>query len=381
MSGTQQDPISEAVGRIREATSASKCWKCGCFHDTLNSIEGVSIDDLPLKETVTKARGHLQDRQYECLGCAVCYPALAINALSESGRKEFQELEVCATEIPKEREGWPPLPGDYNIVRYHSPVAVCTLNDSDLMKNVMDASISGISIVGTLQTENLGIERLVQNIITNPHIRFLILAGQDSRQKVGHLPGQSLLSLARNGLDEKGRIIGAKGKRPLIRNIPRESVDHFRQQIDVVDIIGNTSLKKIQEEVKSCAAQNPGSAEVMKEFPTVEPHRGQLPSRMIPDPEGFFVIYVDQIRELLVLEYYRKNGTLSSIVEGKTAEELYTVAIEKKMLTRLDHAAYLGKELTRAESSLLSGKKYIQDGVTEEKHDCNCESSCREEEK
>jgi tetrahydromethanopterin S-methyltransferase subunit A len=237
----------------------------------------------------------------------------------------------------------------------------------------MDTSIPEISIVGTLQTENLGIERLVQNIITNPYIRFLILAGQDSRKKVGHLPGQSLLSLFNSGIDEKGRIIGAKGKRPLIRNIPRSFVDHFRKQIDVVNIIGVTSIENIQKEVESCASRNPGPGKVMKESPKVEPLRGQLPSRMIPDPEGFFVIYVDQTRELLVLEHYRKNGTLSSIVEGKSAEELYTVAIEKKMLTRLDHASYLGKELTRAESSLFSGEKYIQDGVSEEKEECNCE--------
>ena len=53
-----------------------------------------------------------------------------------------------------------------------------------------------VAIVGTLHTENLGIERLVSNVLANPHIRFVIVCGPDSRQAIGHLPGQSLVALA-----------------------------------------------------------------------------------------------------------------------------------------------------------------------------------------
>ena len=37
------------------------------------------------------------------------------------------------------------------------------------------------------------------------------------------------------------------------------------------------------------------------------------------------------------------------------------MAIERKLLSRLDHATYLGRELARAERSLLSGEPYVQD--------------------
>lgn len=40
-------------------------------------------------------------------------------------------------------------------------------------------------------------------------------------------------------------------------------------------------------------------------------------------------------------------------------------AIERKLLTRLDHAAYLGRELARAEQALSSGETYVQDGAPE----------------
>ena len=49
----------------------------------------------------------------------------------------------------------------------------------------------GLAIVGTMHTENLGIERVIKNVLANPHIRFLLLCGEDTQQAVGHLPGQS----------------------------------------------------------------------------------------------------------------------------------------------------------------------------------------------
>ena len=44
---------------------------------------------------------------------------------------------------------------------------------------------------------------------------FLILCGMDTQRKVGHLPGQSLLALGKNGIGDRSRIVGAKGKRPV----------------------------------------------------------------------------------------------------------------------------------------------------------------------
>ena len=37
--------------------------------------------------------------------------------------------------------------------------------------------------------------------------------------------------------------------------------------------------------------------------------------------------------------------------------------IEKGLVSRLDHAAYLGKELARADESLRSGDPYVQDAA------------------
>ena len=51
------------------------------------------------------------------------------------------------------------------------------------------------------------------------------------------------------------------------------------------------------------------------------------------------------------------------MMEGSSTGALYTEAIERNLVTRLDHAAYLGRELARAEQSLLQGTQFVQDAA------------------
>ena len=118
-------------------------------------------------------------------------------------------------------------------------MAVRTLNSNDLAGRLAGArQPSGLGIVGTLHTENLGIERIIRNVLANPNIRFLVVCGEDTRQAMGHLPGQSLASLFANGPDERGRIHGAPGKRPTLQNVTADQVGAFRRQVQLVPLIG-----------------------------------------------------------------------------------------------------------------------------------------------
>jgi tetrahydromethanopterin S-methyltransferase subunit A len=314
----------------------------------------------------------------------VCWPALAINALSVEG-------DACPGEAAEARAGWPPLPGSCHVLRYHAPVAVCTLTDEALGERIASAAWAEIALVGTMQTENLGIERLMQNTLANPNLRFVVLCGADSRQAIGHLPGQSLVALARSGVDERMRIIGAQGKRPVLRNVTREAVDHFRHTVEIVDMIGETSVPQILGTAKTCAARNHGPAEPFAGTRPVVTVAGYLPESMISDPAGYFVVFPDCRRRLLMLEHYRNDGALDVVIEGRAATELYIPAIEKGLVSRLDHAAYWGKELARAEQALLKDGAYVQDAAPERQASCQvlnehsteisacgCGSSCRE---
>ena len=57
------------------------------------------------------------------------------------------------------------------------------------------------------------------------------------------------------------------------------------------------------------------------------------------------------------------NKTNKPILDifGKTPQECYHTAIEKGLLSNLQHAAYLGKELMKAFVCLKQGKVYEQD--------------------
>lgn len=245
MTGALGSPASNAAralvviqNQIDEGTAATKCHQCGCFHQTVEALATTEVGRMDLASTLAKATAVFAPKKYDCLGCAVCYPAIAANALTEAFPGAGDVMDLCPTEAPKEREGWPPLPGDYKAVRYSAPVAVCVLNSTELIAMLSNAAPDDLAVIGTLHTENLGIERLIQNVVSNPNIRFLVLCGEDTRQAVGHLPGQSLQSLIEHGIDEKGRIIGAAGKRPFIKNLARERVEAFRRQIQLVSLVG-----------------------------------------------------------------------------------------------------------------------------------------------
>ncbi|MFP3871595.1 MAG: tetrahydromethanopterin S-methyltransferase subunit A [Candidatus Natronoplasma sp.] len=143
-----------------------------------------------------------------------------------------------------------PWPGDYKTGDPSSPVAVVTLSEK------FDLDPNRVAIWGPMKTENLGIEKVVANTISNPDIRFLIVCGKEIR---GHRSGRSLVELAKNGIDEKGKIIGSPGAVPYIENISEEAVERFRDQIEVIDMIDVKSKEKIEEMIEKKVEEDPGS--------------------------------------------------------------------------------------------------------------------------
>ena len=329
---------------------------------------------------LTEAGTLFEERRYDCLGCEVCWPAVVQNLAAELD-STIAEGEHCATETPEPREGWPPLPGDYQVVRFRAPVAICTLNSDQLGHLLLDANIEGLSIVGTLHTENLGIEHLIRNLLANPHIRFLMICGEDTRKAIGHLPGQSLVSLIENGIDEQGRIIHAKGKRPLIKNLQKEHIERFCQQVQLIDQIGETDVDHLTTLITTAARGNPGPfTGEATEIHTPAVESATEPVRLVLDPKGYFVVYPDRQQQRLLLEHYSNQGVLAHLFESTSPAALYGTVIEQGLISRLDHAAYLGCELARAEQALKTGETYEQDrapGQLEKTPCCVTQDGCQ----
>ena len=385
-----QQQLTQLENELSLAMTAKKCWRCGCFHDTVNALQNsVSINDS-LGALLSNACSLFEPKRYDCLGCEVCWPAVAQNLAAELD-PAIAEGSHCATAEPELQEGWPPLPGGYRVVRFQAPVAVCTLNSDHLIGELATGDAEGLSIIGSLHTENLGIEHLIRNLLPNPNIRFFILCGEDTQRAIGHLPGQSLASLLRHGVNEKRRIIEAKGKRPFIKNLDTRHIEAFRQQVKLIDHIGETDPATLHALIVETASKDPGPASVtLPDTLSIPTESAITPQRLTLDPAGYFVVYPDQTHNRITLEHYTNKGVLDRVFTAAEPAALYASVIDAGLISRLDHAAYLGRELARAEHALRTGEPYVQDrapgnvqethpgkhdpGVSEQPTACGCTS-------
>lgn len=355
----RRSALTIVADQLREGIAAKKCHSCGCFQAAVAAFEKSDVGRAELADVLASARAVLVDRKYDCLGCKVCYPAIAENAFADAFPGEAV-APLCPADAPTERRGWPPLPGDYTVLRFGAPVAVCTLNSAGLSEKLAAVAPPGLALTGTLHTENLGIERIIRNVLANPHLRFLVVCGEDTQQAIGHLPGQTLVALCENGVDDAGRIRGAAGKRPVLKNVTGGQIEAFRSKIELVPLVGESNVDRVVAAVTACAARDPGPSEGAPADEAIPMFVAQDPTRLLLDPSGFLVVYPDAERGL-VLEHYQNDGVLDCVVEGRTPSAVGAAAVERGLVSRLDHAIYLGRELARAEESLRTGEPYVQD--------------------
>lgn len=108
------------------------------------------------------------------------------------------------------------------------------------------------------------------------------------------------------------------------------------------------------------------------------------------DPAGYFIIYVDRDQHRICLKYFptlineqglatdpetgevipargKTQRSATQEFSGRSAKELCVTLFEhsptgeQALITQFSHAAYLGRELQRAEQALIEGTEYIQD--------------------
>ncbi len=159
--------------------------------------------------------------------------------------------------------GYPPEEGCYLRGNDYSPVAVVVIlkwnreqTPPDIENLVRVAVETGAALAGTLQTENVGLEKIICNTVSNPNIRYLIVYGPESP---GHLVGNAILALAKNGLDDRKRIIEAHAPTPYLFNIPPEFIERFRKQVTVLDLLNEGSAEVLRQAVWSCYQEKPTS--------------------------------------------------------------------------------------------------------------------------
>ena len=156
---------------------------------------------------------------------------------------------------------YPPEEGRYIRGNDFSPVAVAIILNTDadkippdLERLVRTGVESGAALSGTVQTPNIGLEKIICNIVANPNIRYLILGGPESE---GHLTGHALKALFRDGVDERKHIIGTTAPHPFLFNVPTKLIERFRDQVSLIDLQFEGDPELIRQAVWSCYQETP----------------------------------------------------------------------------------------------------------------------------
>lgn len=156
---------------------------------------------------------------------------------------------------------YPPEDGRYVRGNDYSPVAVVVLLNAPYEKIppeveslVRVAVETGAALAGTLQTANIGLEKIVANVVANPNIRYLVLCG---REVEGHKAGDALIALIKNGVNERHIIVGTNAPTAYLFNIPFKAIERFRKQLILLNLMNVVDPAMVKKAVWSCYQDKP----------------------------------------------------------------------------------------------------------------------------
>lgn len=316
---TKVDPTHKMQSELQEGMGLPKCRKCGCMKETLEQLQ-TSLSSPQIEVSIEASSGllanieHWLERmepiKYACLGCEYCFPAVALNIFHQAF-PEVSQSQALSCAFEENKHSWPPVAGEYYAFcdGPGCPVAVSTLASVELAERLARVRPQELCIVGKTETENIGIDKIIKNTVTNPTIRFLLLAGKDPK---GHQSGRTLLSLWENGVDEHMKVIGSPGRRPILRNVTREEIEAFREQVEVVDMVGCEDEEKIVKGLKALSQKLDSSCSCDESKELTKPVRisevsiiqAEGPAKTEMDRAGYFVILPQPEKRVIVLEHY-----------------------------------------------------------------------------
>ncbi|WP_169818816.1 DUF4346 domain-containing protein [Niabella ginsenosidivorans] len=258
---------------------------------------------------------------------------------------------------------WPPYPGNYQIIHPQGQIALCTLTSDELIP--VATLPENVAITGTLMTPNLGIERMILNILSNPNIRHLILCGKESPV---FKAGQAIECLFSYRVDHEKRIINAEGHFPVLMNLSEENISRFLKQTRLISIKNEKRTEVIQQKINELALKTePYHKRLLPEnkvsedasFTELKPGGKRIP--LDYDQKGFFVITTDSKRNAIQVKHYYRGNRPGYFIKGRSSESILLAILEKGLVSQMSHAGYLGAELAKAETALKLDLKYTQD--------------------
>jgi len=86
------------------------------------------------------------------------------------------------------------------------------------------------------------------------------------------------------------------------------------------------------------------------------------------DPNGYFLIRINEESKKIEVGLCKQNNVILKKWSGSNSKEICQAIIKSDVISRKDHAAYLGRETLKAEVALKLGIKYVQDSDLDLNH-------------
>ena len=376
------EQAAPALREIEKGMALRKCRKCGCMKEALDAASRTfrNVEEQEIRELLPTIEGHQSSMEpiaYDCIGCKKCWGADAIIQLANSfeevaptechgdNSRSAKRQDLSSATISQKGCSWPPHPGEYIVGNPAGSVAICTLSTRELPPKLIASVGADLAIAGRCDTENIGIEKVVLNLLASSHIRWLVLCGVEA---LGHRAADAFLRLKERGVDANMRVLDAASWRPVLRNLTLFDVARFREQIEIVNLIGVTAVSEIVKAAREVAKKPTAALSLQSQsgFQTashVERLEARAPKTLHLDKAGFFVVLPQPATGLIFCEHYENSGRLAHVIEGRQAAVIAATVIQEGLVTQLDHAAYLGRELAKAEIALQTGAHYEQDAA------------------
>ncbi|HMB73067.1 MAG TPA: DUF4346 domain-containing protein [Gammaproteobacteria bacterium] len=258
---------------------------------------------------------------------------------------------------------WPFIAGKYRVFDPTAPVAIVGSHAQTLAQELAALETPGVCMVAPQCRSATDVEKLVRNIAANLAIHNLLVVAEQEHDA----PAASVL-LALFGTDVELSPAAAALLKKARGRLDDVDLDALSRQVRAVKMLGGVDVDRVVARVSELASEalrpNTGfRAPAHKNEHGIERvlAASNIAYEHQPDKAGYFYICV-QDRKLL-LEQYSNRNELLRVIEGQTARDLCITLIRNGWVSKLDHAAYLGRELLRAELAMQAGDKYVQDAA------------------
>jgi len=74
----QASALRVITEQVTRAIEEPKCHPCGCLRKPVEALTETILGQGELALLLRQAHGVFQAKQYDCLGCPVCYPAIGV---------------------------------------------------------------------------------------------------------------------------------------------------------------------------------------------------------------------------------------------------------------------------------------------------------------